>query len=262
MKLSIDTCVVFLVLGVSTGCLAQGPPVISTGPSPVLLELFTSEGCSSCPPADTFVQQLDSSQPVPGAQLIILSEHVDYFNHEGWIDPYSASWITQRQNDYVHALGLDTAYTPQVIVDGKEVLPLDNSQQMKQVFQKVTLTPTAPIHLTQVSQDATHPDNLSTHIEIDSFPDKRSTGIYLAVALDHATSHVLRGENTGQSLSHVAVLQSLTKVGQLKRGRNFDQDVHVKLKPGTSPQNVRIVVFLQEIGPGRVLGATMTKLKD
>lgn len=190
----------------------------------------------------------------------MLSEHVDYFNHEGWTDPYSSAWVTQRQNNYVHALGLDMPYTPQVIVDGTQVLPLDNSQQMKEVFQKAVLTPTIPIHLGPLSQDAKHPNMLNAHVAIDSDVDKGSAGIYLAVALDHATSHVLRGENGGQSLTHVAVLQSLTKVGQLKHGRKFDQDVPVKLKPGTVPQGIRIIVFLQEIGPGKVLGAAMAKV--
>lgn len=250
----------FLLLCLSSGCFGQTRRTAALGPTPILVELFTSEGCSSCPPVDKFVQQLDASQPVPGAQLIVLSEHVDYFNHEGWTDPYSSRWVTDRQFGYVHLLRLDNAYTPQIIVDGTSVLHLDDPHQMKQVFQKATLTPTIPIHLDSVSNDAKDQNVLQLHVGIDGAPEKRNVGIYLAVALDHATSQVLHGENGGQSLTHVAVLQSLKKVGQLRRGDTFNQDITVKLKRRTDPRNIRIVVFLQEDGPGRVLGAAMTKL--
>lgn len=226
--------------------------------TPILLELFTSEGCSSCPPADALVQQLDKTQPISGAQLIVLSEHVDYWDHDGWKDPYSSSSITDRQIEYVRAMKLKEPYTPQIVIDGTTELRGDQ-QQIFQTLQKDVSAPKITLHLDSVSADGKTPPDLKGHIDIEPSSEKHNADVYVAVALAHAESQVASGENSGKRLTHIDVVQEIKKVGKLDKNNHFSQDFELKLKPGTNVNNVRVVAFVQEPGPGRVLGAALWK---
>jgi hypothetical protein len=226
---------------------------------PILVELFTSEGCSSCPPADALLQKLDATQPVPNGQLIVLSEHVDYWDHGGWKDPNSSHALTERQAAYVSALGLKTPYTPQIIVDGTAEMHLGDPQQVMKVFQEAVAVPKIPMRIGEVTVDAGNPDVLQMHIEAAGNPDKHNADVYAAVALDHVETQVLHGENGGRRLINIAVVQQLTKIGKLKEGQPFGETVQLKLKPGVDPKSVRIVAFVQESGPGRLLGAALRR---
>jgi len=251
------------VWGILLGSLSilKAMPTDNANPAghPILVELFTSEGCSSCPPADDLLQKLDTLQPVPGAQLIVLSEHVDYWDHDGWKDPNSSSALTERQSEYEHALGLESPYTPQFIVDGATVLKSSNPEQIVKLFEAAAAQPNLPVQIADLRVDPGNPNVLSAHVHADANEGKKNADLYLAVALDHVESQVLHGENGGRHLTHVAVVVQLTKIGKLQKGRPFDQTVQLKLKPGTDPNNVRIVAFVQESGPGKILGAAMRK---
>lgn len=231
----------------------------SQDPHPILVELFTSEGCSSCPPADALLLNMDASQPVPGAQLVVLSEHVDYWDHDGWKDPNSSHALTERQAQYVRAFGLKTAYTPQIIVDGTGEMLMNNPEETMKVFQNALATPDIPVHIGDVTVDPANPSILRAHVDIDGKADTKDAHVYAVVALSRVESHVLRGENKSRHLTHVAVVQELTKVGSLPKGKNFAEDVQLKVKAGTDLKNLRVVVFVQEAGPGKVLGVDMRK---
>ena len=236
---------------------AQTPPS-----SPVLIELFTSEGCSSCPPADALLQQLDQSPTIPGAQLIVLSEHVDYWYHDGWKDPHSSHSLTDRQNVYADHLGLKSVYTPQMVVDGTTEFLGSNGPSAKQAIEKARDLEKTPVRISGVSRE--NPGTLQAHVETDPLPESsraRKADVYLVLALNHAESQVAGGENKGRRISHVAVLQSLTKVGTVEKSKNFAQDVRVKIDPRVDHTNLRLIAFVQEPGQGKVLGAALQRVE-
>src|SRR5260370_25094712 len=184
--------------------------------TPVLVELFTWEGCSGCPPADRFLEKLDG-QPVQGAEMIVLSEHVDYWNHIGWKDPYSASFYSQRQSAYANRFGLDSVYTPQMVVDGTSEFVGSNSGLAAKAFPKAFSVPNLPGHLTSVSADASN--ILHAHLEtraLDASFSSREADVYVAGGLYRAESQVSAGQMGGPSFSLVSVYRRLTTRGALK----------------------------------------------
>lgn len=231
----------------------------SSDPHPVLVELFTSEGCSSCPPADVLLQKLDEFQPIPGAELIVLSEHVTYWDQQGWKDPNSSPVFTDRQSSYEAPLGEQQVFTPQLIVDGTHEIHMDRLRDMEDVLQKARDTAKVPVRLGELKVDPANPTILQTRIETGDNFDHHNADVFIALALNQVESQVLKGENGGKHLVHVAVVQQLTKVGKLPKGKTFAQDVQLKLKPGTDLKNVRVVAFVQESGPGKLLGAALRK---
>ena len=226
----------------------------SNGRTPVLVELFTSEGCSSCPPADQLLQKLDQ-QPIAGEEMIVLSEHVDYWNHEGWKDPYSARFYSDRQGVYARRLGLSDVYTPQMIVDGSNQFVGSDAALAQKAFAKASSDPKIGLRLSSLSIGSNNV--LLAHLETDALLPSfgmRDADVYVGVVLNRAESQVAKGENAGRKLSHTAVVKSIVKVGSLRKGKTFAQDLQLKLEPGTDPGNVRVIAFLQEPGQGRVIG--------
>jgi hypothetical protein len=256
MKILIVSTIAFLSLTATMSTSAESSPD-SDMRIPVLVELFTSEGCSSCPPADALLQKLDR-QPIAGEEMIVLSEHVDYWNHIGWKDPYSAHFFSERQSAYAKRLGLSDVYTPQMIVDGSIQFVGSDEELADKALAKALSKPKIALRVSAVAMGA--PNVLQAHLETGELQQSfgwRAAEVYVAVALSRAESHVSHGENAGRTLAHTAVVRSIVKVGSLRQGQAFAQDIQVRLDPGTDTRNLRLIAFVQEPGQGRVIGAAM-----
>jgi len=254
----------FLILALSAAGLSlesdadvPGSAGLKDSRSPVLIELFTAEGCSSCPPADAFVKQLDALQPIAGAQLIVLGEHVDYWDNQGWRDPYSSAALTDRQRGYAHALGRRETYTPQLIVDAVSEMRLSERQKISQILEAAATSPKIPVAIDSLRTEA--PGRVSGIISVDADAQHRKGAVYVGIALDHFESKVLRGENRGQTLTHVAVLLDLDKLGPLAPGEKFSREFQVPVKAGVDPGNLRVIAFVQESDYGKVVGAALKR---
>ena len=236
---------------------AASTPLTSTGSGPVLVELFTSEGCSSCPPADALLAQLDATQTGPGArEVIVLSEHVTYWNHDGWHDPFSSETFTNRQNEYGTRFGLSSVYTPQVVVDGAQELVGSDRVKLVRAIQAASSQPKIPITLENVQWSGG-----SVTAQVSAQPDGRSATLVAALADDSDQSSVLHGENQGRNLRHVAVVRTLVEARKIK-GPLAQQPIQVDLPPGVQPQHkMRLIVFLADNRNGHILGAAMQTLQ-
>jgi len=234
--------------------LGAGVAAAQAGPNPVVLELFTSEGCSSCPPVDRWVARLDAAQPLPGAELIVLSEHVDYWDHQGWKDPYSSAALTERQQAYVHGLELSGVYTPQLVLDGEvEVHPTDE-QQVRDAFARAEAKQRMPVQI----EDVRVADGEVTGRVVVQAGSKHGD-VLVAVALDKTETDVLGGENDGRKLTNVAVVRALVKIGKTQKEKAFDEAFRVPVAAGDAG-NLRVVALVQEGDQGPVLGAGMVKV--
>lgn len=253
------TTVVLAIVGLSIGAgilrSVRVKAEASEGRTPILVELFTSEGCSSCPSADRLLEQFDR-KPIAGAELIVLSEHVDYWNQIGWKDPYSQHFFSDRQSTYGQRFGLDSIYTPQMVVDGTTQFVGSDSSKASKAFAGAIRRPKIPVHLSTANVDAS--GGLQGHIEVGKLESSLGlpeAEVHLALALNHAESQVLAGENAGHKLAHTAVVKSLTRIGVLKQGKSMAKDIQLKLDPSSHPNNFRLIAFVQAVQQGPVVGA-------
>ena len=227
--------------------------------TPVVLELFTSEGCSSCPPADRLLQSLDEKQPFRGADLIVLSEHVDYWNGGGWADPYSSSLFSARQRSYAEHFELESMYTPQIVIDGQRETVGGNAVEIRNAVEAAVGNQKVGLTLANAARDG---NRIKFHLTSSDLPVSAGpVTVYVALAENRVQSNVAGGENGGRSLTHVAVVRVLGQVGKLKGGSSFSKDIAVPVPSGAESRGFRVVAFLQDDRSHKIVGATYEKIQ-
>jgi hypothetical protein len=241
----------FLAAIASTDC-APKEARASGLAQPVLVELFTSEGCSSCPPADAVLADLEAKQPVNGAVIIPLAFHVDYWNNLGWRDPFSTPEWTERQKNYARALPDNGVYTPEIVVDGRESFVGSREGHAQDVIADAAKKPKATLSLTARENKGAR----SIGVTFGALPSgSAATDLVMAITDKHALINVTGGENSGRALDHTAIVKSLRVIGAVtSSGGTFD----IAIDPSWSGK--RAVVFLQERASRAVLGAATLSL--
>ncbi len=219
----------------------------------VLVELFTSEGCSSCPPADRLLAALDRQQPVPGTTIVVLSEHVDYWDQQGWRDPFSSHQWTDRQNDYGRQFALDSVYTPQMVIEGEHQTSGGDGRAVISAIEQSAKAPHIEIAIPTLERSSD-----GVHLEISAGSAKGAT-LYAVLADDADRSSVARGENAGHTLDHVAVARTLVRVAKLDKSP-LDQKIVIAIPPGAPDRRLRLIVFAQDGHNGHIVGVAAREL--
>jgi len=224
---------------------------------PVLVELFTSEGCSSCPPADRVLAQLEKERTTADAEIITLALHVDYWNYLGWKDEFSSSVYSQRQNGYAEKFNLDSIYTPQMVVDGQNQFVGSNLGTAQKAISEAAKSQKANIEISSVA-DLKNP---KLKVNISDLPAHDNAFVWLAIAEDNLRTNVRRGENSGRMLNHVSVVREMKLLGNLASiDKTFEAETALQLSPAWKKENLKIVVFVQGKDSKRVFGVNRQKL--
>jgi hypothetical protein len=225
----------------------SSPSAADAARVPVLVELFTSEGCSDCPPADKLLEELDTKQFVPGAQAIVLSEHVTYWNHQGWTDPFSMSDIDDRQKEYGERFHLESIYTPQAVVDGTAQMVGNNGPELARAVEAAAKSSKEPLTIADPRWE-----NGTAVFSVKGATDAKAK-LFAVLAADATTSTVAHGENAGRTLHHVAVVRVMKDFGSSSadgRPLRLSGGALAHGKDASGP--VRLVVFAVDRKTGHV----------
>lgn len=225
-------------------------PLPQTKRVPVVVELFTSEGCSSCPPADELLAKLDREQSIPGVEIIAMEEHVDYWDGPDWRDPFSSRTLTNRQADYGRQLRVDDIYTPQAVIGGQAQVVGSDAAQLREAIVRAAKGARANVEVEFQSAAV-------AKVKVDRIPeDAGYCDVMLAITENRLENAVTGGENSGRRMAHTGVVRTLATLGRVTPSNPASFTMHVKFSPRWKRDNLKYVVFVQDRITRKILGAT------
>ena len=230
-------------------------------PVPILVELFTSQGCSSCPPADAILEMVSKEQPVAGAYVVGMSEHVTYWDHQGWTDPFGSARFTERQNAYAFRFKLENIFTPQLVVDGTKQFVGSDVAALRKALTEAARTPKPPLRIAASFSDASTLAVSATGPGLDAGAAEDAQ-LSWAVTEDGLTVDVKRGENAKRTLRHAGVVRTLVtrKIDRSRAGESMS--AVIPLRADWKRENLRLVAFVQSTKSMRVLSVGWTRLGE
>lgn len=219
----------------------------------VLLELYTSEGCPTCPPADANLARLENEQPVADTEIVTLALHVDYWNSLSWKDVYSSPLFSRRQQIYSQALKINQSYTPQMIVDGQTEFIGNNLAKARQAILEAAKVDKAAIEIT--------PHAANYKIKISGIPAHENATVFLAITEDNLASSRKSGSKSDKEAEHMSVVRQLSSLGMLTAAQTgLEIETVLQIQPAWKKENLKLVVFVQENANRKVLGVSRVSL--
>ena len=242
---------------------ACGNAVVGPKPTPAIknkaafepvavIELFTSQGCSSCPAADELLATTIADAQKENKKIFALSFHVDYWNRLGWADPFSSASFSQRQNNYVSSMGLNGAYTPQMIVNGSNEFVGSDKAALTSNLKKALSTQSG-INFSALTAEFSNGKNIKVHYALEG--DTKDATINFALISLSETTIVKRGENGGRTLTNENIVRQLIQKNVAASG-----EIEFANGPLPAKDNAAVIVFVQQGKYLKIIGAAMAKI--
>ena len=250
--------IVMIGLGLSSGYYNTADKESNSDHAPIVLELFTSQGCSSCPPAEAVLAKLAASKKYEGS-LIPLAYHVDYWNYLGWVDPYSSPEWTNRQTDYREVMGEATLYTPQLVMQGQYEMIGSDENKIKQYIDELGKNQESPEYDVTIENALYQDSRLLIDLSTAALDSTSHSPVVLVIVIFENTepTEVASGENAGRTLGNKFVVRSIDRQ-LLDLGKNdvkkFYQSQIVP-EPGWHIPNMGVAAWVQDVKTMKILRA-------